>query len=74
MPAECAVRVMNIAGRTVRTIEQGRTRPAGVNQITWNGRSEAGTKVPNGTYLVMVEAAGADGAKVQAMSSLVVRR
>ncbi len=73
-PAISAVRVLNIAGRNVRTIEQGRSRPAGVSQVIWDGRGEAGARVPNGTYLVIVEAAASDGSKVQAMRSLMIRR
>jgi len=73
-PAACNVRVLNIAGRTVRVLEQGRSRPAGLNEVLWDGRADAGARVPNGTYLVMVEAAGTDGAKVQAIRSLMVQR
>ena len=73
-PAMSTVRVLNIAGRNVRTIEQGRSRPAGVSQVIWDGRGEAGTRAPNGTYLVLVEAAATDGSKVRAMRSLMIRR
>ncbi|MCD6359838.1 MAG: hypothetical protein J7M38_03170, partial [Armatimonadetes bacterium] len=73
-PATCAVRVMNIAGRTIRTIEIDRLRPQGVNEVIWNGRSDLGTRVPGGLYLITVEAAAEDGAKVTAMRSLSVHR
>ena len=72
--ATCSVRVMNIAGRTVRLIEQGTLRPAGLNAVLWDGRSDLGPLVPAGVYLVTVEAAGEDGSKVKAMGSLTVAR
>jgi len=74
VPAVCSVRLLNIAGRTVRAIEQGRSRPAGVNAVVWDGRNDTGSSVPNGTYLVAVEAASDDGTKVQAIGSLLIRR
>jgi subtilisin family serine protease len=74
VPAACTVRLMNIAGRPVRLIEQARSRSAGVNTLVWDGRSDDGSRVPNGSYLVTVEAAGADGTKVQALGSLVIQR
>lgn len=73
-PATCAVRVMNIAGRTVRMIERDRLRPEGLNEVIWNGRSDLGTLVPGGVYLITVEAAGDDGSKVSAMGGLSLRR
>ncbi len=72
--ATCAVRVMNIAGRTVRVVESGAVRPAGLNQVIWNGRSDFGSRVPAGTYLVVVEAVAEDGTQVRAMGSLSVQR
>ena len=72
--ARCSVRVMNIAGRTVRLIEQDTLHPAGLNQVLWDGRSDLGPLVPGGVYLVTVQAAGEDGSKVQAMGSLTVAR
>lgn len=73
-PARCAVRVLNIAGRVVRTVESERLRPQGANEVIWNGRSDQGTLVPGGLYLVVVEAVGEDGARARAMGSLALRR
>lgn len=73
-PAECTVRVLNIAGRTVRVLERGAARPAGTAQVVWDGRSELGSAVPNGIYLVQVEAAAEDGTRTEAVRTLAVTR
>ncbi len=73
-PADCTVRVLNIAGRTVRVLQQGTPMPAGTSQVVWNGRSDAGLAVPNGTYLIRIEAASDDGKLTQAVRTLAVGR
>jgi len=73
-PATCAVEIMNIAGRTVRVIERDRVRPAGLNQVIWNGRSDFGSLTPAGLYIVTVQAVADDGTQVRAMRSLTVSR
>lgn len=50
------VEVRNIAGRVVRRVAEGRAATEGQNTLVWNGLSEAGTSVPNGTYIVQVTA------------------
>lgn len=72
--AECAIEVMNIAGRTVRVVDSGSARPAGTTRVVWDGRSDAGLAVPSGTYLVRVEAASEDGTQTQAISTVSIRR
>ncbi|MEA3402035.1 MAG: S8 family serine peptidase [Armatimonadota bacterium] len=72
--AECTVEVLNIAGRTVRVLERARPRAAGTAQVIWDGRSDRGSAVPRGTYVMKVEAAGEDGARTQAVRTLAVRR
>lgn len=72
--ADCTVSVLNIAGRTVRLLERGRSRPAGVSQAVWDGRSTTGSAVPNGAYLVLVEAASSDGSRTKAVRTLAIRR
>ncbi len=49
-----AVRVYNLAGRMVRTLAEG-TLDAGVQNITWDGRNEAGLPVSSGVYLMRLE-------------------
>lgn len=73
-PAECTVRVLNIAGRTVRVLERGEPHAAGVARIIWDGRSDSGVAVPNGMYLVRVDAAAEDGTRTQAVRTLAVAR
>jgi len=72
--AQCTVQVLNIAGRTVRVLERDRQRPAGAAQVVWNGRSDSGSTVPRGVYLMQVEAAGADGSRTQAVRTLAIGR
>ncbi|MGI5819409.1 MAG: S8 family serine peptidase [Armatimonadota bacterium] len=73
-PADCSVRVLNIAGRTIRVLQQGTPMPAGTTQLMWDGRSDAGLAVPNGTYLIQVEAAAEDGGRTQAVRTLAIGR
>ncbi len=72
--ARCTVKVLNIAGRTVRVLESDRQRPAGSAQVVWNGRSDSGAMAPSGVYLMQVEALGDDGTRSQAVRTLAVRR
>lgn len=72
--ADCTVRVLNIAGRTVRVLERGQPHPAGSAQLVWDGRSDQGSAVPNGIYLVQVEAAAEDGTRTEAVRTLAVTR
>jgi len=51
------------SGNAVRTLDLGE-RPAGVSQITWDGRDDAGNVQPAGTYSVAVQATSASGAAV----------
>jgi thermitase len=73
-PAETTVQVMNIAGRTVRVVEHGVSRPAGTSQVAWDGRSDSGVVVPSGMYLLRIEAAGEDGTRTQAMRTVSISR
>ncbi len=52
------VTVFNRAGRRTRSIVDGLTMNAGINVLRWEGRDEGGDAVPDGLYLVVVEAAG----------------
>ena len=50
------VEIRNIAGRVIRRLANGRAAEEGHNTLMWNGLSEIGTAVPNGTYIVQVTA------------------
>lgn len=73
-PAACTVSVLNMAGRTVRLVEQNVLRPAGSNVVLWDGRGQTGTSVPAGLYLVQLEARGTGGESVKSLTSLRVQR
>ncbi|MEN6644413.1 MAG: FlgD immunoglobulin-like domain containing protein [Armatimonadia bacterium] len=64
--------ICNIAGRVVAQLPQ-RELEAGVSSLVWNGKGSSGTKVPAGTYLVRVEAMGAEGTQATALTPLQVR-
>jgi len=72
--ASVQVVVMNIAGRPVRTLVQDALRPAGSSQIVWNLASDRGTRVPNGTYLIRIQARAEDGQAVSTIRPLRVDR
>jgi hypothetical protein len=58
------VRVLDVAGRVVRTLHTGPLPSGGI--LDWDGRDDAGRAVAAGTYLVRAEGpAGTASAKVQ---------
>jgi hypothetical protein len=50
-PAQVRLDVLDTAGRRVRTIESGRTLPAGRHAFEWNGQNGSGRAVAPGVYL-----------------------
>jgi hypothetical protein len=72
--ATTRVEVLNIAGRLVATVDDGTPTPAGVVSRVWSGRSQAGTQVPAGQYLVRVVARTAEGQHSSAMVPLTLGR
>jgi flagellar hook assembly protein FlgD len=73
-PASLQAQVVNIAGRAVRTLALDYAGQAGVNTLAWDGRSDQGSLVPNGTYLVRLLARDAQGAQSQATAACTVIR
>jgi hypothetical protein len=51
--ARVNIRVYDVAGRMVRTLEDG-FQPAGRHLTTWDGRSELGQRMVNGMYFIHV--------------------
>ena len=49
--------VFGIDGRRVRTLARG-SRPAGYNQVTWDGRDDHGRAVASGVYFARMTASG----------------
>lgn len=73
-PAHCSVTVLNMAGRMVRAVEQDVLRPTGSNVVLWDGRSQTGTTVPAGLYLVQLEARSSTGESAKSLTTLRVQR
>ena len=69
-----SARVLNIAGRPVKTLCSGSDYEAGTNTLLWNAQSDAGVPVPNGTYLVQLTAKAADGAEARALAQVRIER
>ena len=57
-PAPVRLTVVDPRGRVVRRLLEGEERPAGPNEIRWDGRDDAGREVPSGSYLFVLEAVG----------------
>ncbi|MGQ9729632.1 MAG: carboxypeptidase regulatory-like domain-containing protein [Candidatus Zipacnadales bacterium] len=72
--AEVSARVLNLAGRVVRTLTRGSAVGSGANALTWDLKSEAGTVVPAGNYLVEIQAVTPDGQRATAMQTIAVNR
>ena len=67
-------RVLNLAGRPVKTICHGTALDAGANTLLWNARDNQGLAVPSGAYLVEVVARDDDGGEARAVTPLRLAR
>jgi hypothetical protein len=56
--ASVSLRIYDGAGRLQRTLLESKPQSRGVVQVTWDGSDDAGQRLPSGTYLYEVEAAG----------------
>lgn len=54
---DVTVRVYDFGMRLVRTLDAP-GRPAGANEVLWDGLSDRGTRVANGAYVYVVDAGG----------------
>lgn len=59
-PATVQGTICNAAGRTVGMLA-ARSLPAGVHALPWSGRSQSGTLLPGGSYVVRLRASASDG-------------
>jgi hypothetical protein len=57
-PAPVRVEVFDLGGRRVRVIAEGEW-PAGARRMEWDGRDDAGARLPRGLYFARVRDAGA---------------
>ncbi len=74
IPAQVAVislSVYDVKGRKIRRIADH--EPSGaVGALVWDGRTDAGLRAPLGLYVILLEAAGADGASQYKARTVVV--
>jgi len=73
-PCEVTTRVMNISGRIIKTLATGQVVDAGVNTQVWNLRNTAGALIPNGVYLLQVQAIADNGQQVNALCQVNIVR
>jgi hypothetical protein len=73
-PVSADVRVLNLAGRPVRTVCSARDLAAGTTRLLWNGQTDAGLQTPNGTYVVEVVAHSPGGGQTRAVTTVTVNR
>lgn len=71
-PATVGVAICNLAGRTIATLPD-RTLPSGTTTLLWHRRSNAGTAVPAGQYVVVVTARISNGSTCQIVTPLQLR-
>ncbi len=71
--ASVQVLVQDSAGRTIARLTGG-TRSAGLNSVTWTGRTDSGIAVPPGTYQIQIIATGEEGDTARAVRPLVMTR
>jgi hypothetical protein len=71
--ATVQVMIQDAAGRTLARLTGG-TRLAGLNTITWNGRTDEGVVVPPGTYQIQIVATSEEGEVARAVRPLLITR
>ena len=71
-PATVDVRILNASGQTVRQLNGRGARTAGISQITWDGKSDNGTNLSIGLYMVEIRAQSTDGRQTVRASTPVV--
>jgi hypothetical protein len=68
--AQVQARILNIAGRPVKTLCHAKDCEAGTSTLLWNAHSDSGLAVPNGTYLVEVSARTGDGKQARGLTQV----
>lgn len=58
-PARVDLRVHGLSGNLVRVLETGRERTAGVHEVAWDGRDDAGARVSPAVLFYTLQAGGA---------------
>ena len=57
----------NEAGRLIKRLSTDQVVPEGINVQTWDLRSQGGSRVPGGLYLVSIEAKAENGQRVRSI-------
>jgi hypothetical protein len=55
---QVGLRIFDLAGRLVETLEMGEMKSAGANFVTWTGQDTHGRVMPSGTYFYCLETGG----------------
>jgi hypothetical protein len=55
-PASVSLRVYDVSGRLVATLQEDHSELAGFHSIPWDGRDSSGRRVGSGVYVVRLEA------------------
>ena len=72
--AAVTVEVRNISGHLVRRVVTGLNQSAGLQSVTWNGRSASGVLVPGGRYIIAIRARTENGQASRALTQVSIRR
>ena len=54
-PAEATLHILDVSGRTVRTLMEGETVSAGSHQVTWDGTGTSGAPLSAGVYFCRLQ-------------------
>lgn len=73
-PGAVQARMLNLAGRPVKTLCVAAPCEAGTNTLVWNAQTDGGLRVPSGTYVVEVVARAEDGSQVRGLTRVTVQR
>ena len=73
-PCSVAIRILNISGRLVKTLTTDQSVAAGVNSSTWTLQNQTGSIVPDGCYLISIEAVAENGQRVRTICPAQVTR
>ena len=72
-PGEVSIDIRNLAGRTVARVCRNVAYSSGDAIAQWPRTLSSGVRAPGGTYLLVLEAAAADGTRWRAMAPLPLR-
>jgi len=68
--AQVQARILNIAGRPVRTLCHAKHCETGTTTLLWNAQTDTGLRVPDGTYLVEVMVKAGDGTQARSLTQV----